>query len=34
MHFEKSITILYSQDIPTSLAYYTEKLGFDEKWTM
>ena len=32
MKFEKSITILYSADIVRSLDYYTEKLGFDEKW--
>lgn len=32
MQFEKSITILYSQDISASIAYYTEQLGFDIKW--
>ncbi|WP_276503241.1 glyoxalase superfamily protein [Terrimonas pollutisoli] len=32
MKLEKSITILYSTDIKRSLAYYTEKLGFDDKW--
>ena len=32
MKLEKSIIILYSTDIPKSLAYYIEKLGFDEKW--
>lgn len=32
MKLEKSITILYSIDIPRSLAYYTEKLGFEQKW--
>jgi catechol 2,3-dioxygenase-like lactoylglutathione lyase family enzyme len=32
MKFEKSVTILYSEDITRSVSYYTEKLGFDEKW--
>jgi len=32
MKFEKSISILYSSDIVTSLNYYIEKLEFDEKW--
>lgn len=32
MPFEKSITILYSNDIARSLAYYTDVLGFEEKW--
>ena len=32
MKFEKSITILYSGDIPGSLDYYIEKLAFDQKW--
>ncbi|HEY6974914.1 MAG TPA: VOC family protein [Chitinophagaceae bacterium] len=32
MKFEKSVTILYSEDVTRSVAYYMEKLGFDEKW--
>jgi predicted enzyme related to lactoylglutathione lyase len=32
MKFEKSISILYSADIPKSLNYYIEQLGFDQKW--
>ena len=32
MKFEKSISILYSADVARSLAYYIEKLGFDDKW--
>jgi len=33
MKFEKSNPILYSEDIERSLAYYTEVLGFEEKWS-
>lgn len=32
MKFEKTVPILYSADVSKSLAYYTEKLGFSEKW--
>jgi len=32
MKFEKTITILYCEDIVKSLNYYIEKLGFDQKW--
>ena len=32
MQFEKSISILYSTNIPRSLKYYTEQLGFEQKW--
>ena len=32
MKFEKSVTILYSKDITNSLSFYTEKLGFENKW--
>ena len=32
MKFEKSVTILCCEDIERSMAYYIEKLGFDEKW--
>jgi catechol 2,3-dioxygenase-like lactoylglutathione lyase family enzyme len=32
MKFEKSVTILYCESVPASLGYYTEKLGFTEKW--
>ena len=32
MKFEKSITILYSSNVAHSIAYYIEKLGFDDKW--
>ena len=32
MKFLKSVTILYSDDIPRSLDYYTRILGFTEQW--
>lgn len=32
MTFRKSITILYSTDIAASLDFYTQKLGFQQKW--
>ncbi len=32
MKFEKSIPILYSKDVSKSIVFYTDKLGFDEKW--
>jgi catechol 2,3-dioxygenase-like lactoylglutathione lyase family enzyme len=32
MTFHKSITILYSSDIKTSIDYFIEKLGFENKW--
>lgn len=32
MKFEKSITILYCDNLKTSLDYYIDKLGFTEKW--
>jgi catechol 2,3-dioxygenase-like lactoylglutathione lyase family enzyme len=32
VNFEKSVTILYSRDVTRSIAYYTEKLGFDQSW--
>lgn len=32
MKFEKAVPILYSANVVKSLAYYTEKLGFTEKW--
>ncbi len=32
MKFKKSITILYSADIRRSIAYYTERLGFEQQW--
>ena len=32
MKLEKSVTILYSADVRKSLEYFTEKLGFENKW--
>ena len=32
MKFEKSIPILYSEDVAKSLTFYIDKLGFGEKW--
>lgn len=32
MKFEKAVPILYSANVRNSLNYYTEKLGFTEKW--
>ena len=32
MPFEKSITILYSDDIERSIRYYTDCLGFEQSW--
>ena len=33
MKIESVIPVLYSDDVTRSLAYYTEVLGFEEKWT-
>lgn len=32
MKFEKSIAVLYSENITESLRFFKEKLGFDEGW--
>lgn len=32
MSFEEVVPILYSADVKRSLAYYIEKLAFDDKW--
>jgi uncharacterized glyoxalase superfamily protein PhnB len=33
MKIESVIPVLYSDDVPRSLAYYTQVLGFEEQWT-
>lgn len=32
MKLEKTIPILYASDVTRSLAYYVDKLGFEDKW--
>lgn len=32
MRFKYSVPILYSENVPGSIKYYTEVLGFDNKW--
>ena len=34
MIFKTVVPILYSRDIPASLAYYTDILGFTDKWSV
>jgi predicted enzyme related to lactoylglutathione lyase len=32
MNFEKTVPILYAADVAASLSYYTNILGFENKW--